>query len=724
MRLRKILSVAVAAALVVMTFAACGNNEESNQTSITSDYSFADNVQNYMDKIDTKYAYNIAKTLAYDDKYFDNELGWRSAGSDAEHACSDYLMDKMTDLGLEDVTKDKVTVDKFQFNDSSLTVSGTKIDLMPASYQCSGTDKDGISAQIVNCGTGFESDYDGKDVKGKIVLVGVDQSNESWIDGYIRQADHEGAAAIVTYSVGGYGQLNDNTVNVQDICCADIIPTVAISRNQAKEIKKAIKNGNDEATLKVDSEFEPGQGTTYNVVGKIKGKSSDQQIIISGHYDKYWYGFQDDSCAIGLVLATAKAMIDSGYQPENDIVFVCHGSEEWGATNTQFDWTMGAWGEITKAHPEWVGKTLALFNCELPAYSDGTGEIGMTCVPEFSKFYKNFVQDSGLAVKAEGIDKIKYKSNDADTMEDGVSYRWAGVPYFINTFQGEKFMANRYHTSYDNKSTWNKATIKTNMNLYGAMAIYVDQMPALELDFTRTCSDLESALNDKYAEAAGADTQAYKDNLADLSTAAKAMDSKISDINEKYQKAVSDGDKDKAAKLREEGKTVNKQTLKCFKYIQKNLISTDTWGLHIKNVGINDNIKTLKTVIKGLDNKKLYAKDEKSGALDAAYNINAGIDYDYYIFSKDVADDMTVQYDPDRWTGKLFWCTDKLVPFVDVGSTTYDLVQKANAEETPDYDAAKKVYQSALDDCFSDLKTYLDDETGSMKELTKMVNAI
>ena len=53
---------------------------------------------------------------------------------------------------------------------------------------------------------------------------------------------------------------------------------------------------------------EPG-GTSYNVVGKIKGKNSEQQIMVGAHYDMYFEGFQDDNIAVGIVLAIAKAML-------------------------------------------------------------------------------------------------------------------------------------------------------------------------------------------------------------------------------------------------------------------------------------------------------------------------------------------------------------------------------------------------------------------------------
>lgn len=295
MNKRKLLCFTAVFMLVLMTFSACGGQEATEEkadanSEVTSTLSMADDVKAYLEKVDTEYTYKLAETLAYDEQYWDNELGWRTSGSDAEHKTADFLAKEMKNIGLTDVEKVPVKVDKFQFNDSKLTIEGTEIDLTPAAYQCSGTDKKGITAEIVDVANGTEADYEGKKVKGKIVLAGVNQWDESWIDGYIEQAHEKGAAALVTYSTGGYGELNDDTANVQDVCCDDLIPTVAISANQAKEIQAAIKDKKNKANLMVDTILEEGKGTSYNVVGKIKGKSSDQQIMIAGHYDKYWYG--------------------------------------------------------------------------------------------------------------------------------------------------------------------------------------------------------------------------------------------------------------------------------------------------------------------------------------------------------------------------------------------------------------------------------------------------
>ena len=302
--------------------------------------SMGNDVSAFVDNIDMDYAYDVTSDLAYNKDLFSNEHGFRNAGSDAEQKTADYLMEMMKDLGLEEVEKIPFTVDKWQFNGATLEMNG--VDKMePVSYASYGTDADGITAEVVDVGDGTAANYEGKDVTGKIVVAGIDQWNNYWINLPLEEANLHGAAAIVTYATGGYSQVSDDAINIQDICTKPSIPCVSVSKNQGEALIKAAEKDGATATLIVDNELLLDEGTSYNVVGKIKGKSDAQQIIMSGHYDMYFNGFQDDCAAIGLILSVAKGMLDSDYKPENDILFVCHGAEEWGASGTEFDWATG-----------------------------------------------------------------------------------------------------------------------------------------------------------------------------------------------------------------------------------------------------------------------------------------------------------------------------------------------------------------------------------------------
>ena len=310
----------------------CGQSQTTTPPSLKEEYDA------FMEAVSPDYAYNIALELTTNPEFFNSELGGRTAGSDAEHAAADYLAGVMEEIGLSNVEKVAAPCDRWQFNGASFTVDGKEYPVY--SYATASTPPEGITAEVVYAGKGTMWDYEDLDVEGKIVLVDVDQRADWWVTYPMLEADFQGAAAILAANVGGFSQVADDALNCQDICGPTSIPTLSIGLADSQELQNKMKEGPVTATLVVDNEVEIDAGTTYNIMGVLKGKSSDHQILVGGHYDVHFWGFQDDNCAVGLVLSMAKAMIDSGYQPENDIVFCLHGAEEWGSSYTQYDWTV------------------------------------------------------------------------------------------------------------------------------------------------------------------------------------------------------------------------------------------------------------------------------------------------------------------------------------------------------------------------------------------------
>ena len=309
--------------------------------------------ESFLNAVSPDYAYDIAYELTTNPDFFNSELGGRTAGSDAEHAAADYLVQTMEEIGLSDVEKVAADCDRWQFNGASFTVDGVSYPVY--SYATASTPAEGITAEVVYVGKGTMWDYEGLDVTGKIVLIDIDQRNDWWITYPMLEAQYQGAAAILAANVGGFSQIADDALNCQDICGPTAIPTLSIGLSDSQEIQEKLAAGPVTATLVVDNEVNVGEGTTYNIMGRIPGKSSDHQILVGGHYDVHFKGFQDDNCAVGLVLAMAKAMIDSGYQPENDLVFCLHGAEEWGSSYTQYRQDGGAlepWPGADRPEPD------------------------------------------------------------------------------------------------------------------------------------------------------------------------------------------------------------------------------------------------------------------------------------------------------------------------------------------------------------------------------------
>lgn len=708
-------------AVLVLSLAGCKSTTASvsSTQSAQNNTFYQDAIDAYVNEIDMGYAYDFTKTLSLDPSLHDNSLGFRTSGSDAEHRTADYLAEEMEAIGLKNVEKIPVTVDKWQYNDASLTIDGTDIDLMPVSYMVNGTDEKGITAEIVDCGTGFAEDYEDKDVKGKIALVGVDQYNESWIGGYIYEAYEHGAKALVTYDLDGYGRYSDDDHQIQDVCAEDVMPAAIITMSEYKQIKKALDEGRNKANLVIDSVMEEGKGTSYDVVGYIPGKSHDQQIIFAGHYDMYFTGFQDDCSAIGTIMSMAKTMIDSGYVPENDIVVVAHGAEEWGATGTEFDWTRGAYELINNVHPEWASKTLALFNFELDAFDDGGDTFMITSVPEYATLVKNLVDEGVLDGAVKDYEKgISAETFDTTTMEDGISYRGAGVPYFLNTTDtcsgstsedGEYTWSQlHYHTESDNTDTYSEKVMKANIAVFGSIAIAIDQLPAMTLDMQATIDDLSESFNEDLAEEAGVSKEDWEKALAVFQKEVDALNAEGKDINERYVKAVSS--KADVEAIKEEGKAYNKKVLELFKYVQDNFVGiVFSSDVVMKHVGYQNNIEYMDEVIDDLKDNKI------SDALDVAYQLNGLCEYNYYLFSPNAAAKIDAHADKAVDNNK-WWGNDKGFYFTNTKEATASLLQK---EDGDDVSEEIKVYEDARAQQLNYYKESLEKEIQAMEKIGK-----
>ena len=265
--------------------------------------------------------------------------------------------------------------------------------------------------------------------------------------------------------------------------------------------------------------------------------------------------------------------------------------------------------------------------------------------------------------------------------------------------------------------------MKSNINWYGALAMYIDKKPALELDTTQVAKDLKANFNEKYAKEAGVDVEKYNKAIATLKEKAKKHNEKIKSVNDKYEEAVSKKDTKKIAKLKKDGQKLNAASLKTFKAVQDKFLKCNDFQIYYGHSGINDNVKYLKGTIKGLENKDLWNDDEKSGALDNAWKINAEHDYGYCIFSRDIIDTVNGKYSPKgQIINQDYWGYQRMIPVINVGKTTHQL-NKLSGQDKPkvDWKGAAKTYKMALQECIKQIKTYSNQEMKDMKIIGDML---
>lgn len=684
---------------------------------VTEDYN------EFLEAVDHEYAYGIAMELATNPKYWSSGIGSRTAGSDAEHAAADYLLAEMKKLGLAETEKAATVVDKWQFNGASLTLEGDNKVMLPHSYATAATPSDGITAELVFVGDGTMYDYAGIDVKGKIVLIDLDQRANWWITYPMLEAEFQGAAAILSANVGGFAQISKDALNSNDICGPTSIPCVSISVNDSDYIKAKLEKGTVKATLKVDNIISEN-GTSYNVVGKIKGKSSDQQIIIGAHYDMYFQGFQDNSCAVGLALAMAKAMKDSGYVPDNDIVFCIHGAEEWGASYTQFDWTIGAWNMINKVHPEWVGKTLAFVNFELPAY-EFADYTSVYSAPEMYSMIDYFVSQYPLSPDPVGCfpSGVKTAGYQTYTYSDDFSYYVAGVPSTVNGFLLQEdmetvfpFYVERYHSNFDVPATYDKDVMEFNIKFYGALVSYIDKTPALYLDYTSQYDRLLAALDEELCTAAGGDASAYQAALLELKVSAESAKQELLDLNSSFNDAVISGAApEKIDSLKAEAKILNAKNLKAFKYAQDELLGVMYEKPIVPHEAPQENIRLMQEII-----SCLKAGDVVTAADEYAWQVNNILEWYSMYFSPEVIDQQNDMFWGKGNQDNLYWGTGKNFAPANVEEATRALMDKYEVVNG-DFSAEIAIYEKAIQDQQVIYKNLVTKETSSIKKLAEML---
>ena len=226
--------------------------------------------QQFMSKVDENYAYDFAKGL---EQFKTNEkLGYRTAGSEAELQTGEHIEKEMKSLGLQEVTKDEITVDSWTFEKADLsfkTISGEEKLAVLGGYQTNFNTNGKKSYEVVYANRGTADDLEKLDVKGKLVLIDINQREEWWINYPTYQAHLKGAAAVIAVQNGGYGEVDESALNAQDICGPEDAPAFSMSQKDAKELKKALKKNNNKLTVDFDAKSTVKMNQRYAYLRKV-----------------------------------------------------------------------------------------------------------------------------------------------------------------------------------------------------------------------------------------------------------------------------------------------------------------------------------------------------------------------------------------------------------------------------------------------------------------------
>lgn len=674
---KKIISI-IFALVLTLGLTACGK----------SDYS--ESFTAFDEAIDTEYGKEIIENISsFGD---DPATGNRSAGSPAEKQTHDYLKSEMEKIGLKNVTSEEITVDTWVFKGANLTFTNAdgkeqKIDL--GSYQTT-LQADNEELELVYVGEGTAADYEGIDVTGKLVLLDVDQNENWWINYPAYQAKAKGAKAIVAMSE--YPEKGSDRIGVQDVCGPSDAPALAISQKDSKALQKAIKAGNGESvtvTLNADSTVS-ADGISHNLWGEIPGKT-DETIFMFAHMDGYFHSTYDDAQGVAVSMSIAKAIIDSGYEPDKTIRVCMHAAEEWGVSGSEYDWSTGAYEEIMTNHPEWTEGAFAIVNNDGGYAVEGETFAGTRSAVEL----KDFVADS---IGEFGDDTVYEWSFDKTSVytED---FQWAreGIPAIVaGSGEGTKYDDMGYHSTYDSwdAQPLNEDGFRDIIRAFGKITLDLDALDVRPMSFTARLQDFEDSLADK---------EQFASLLEDGYTAAAALEEKM--------KTVEDSDK------KSDAVALNAQTQEIYKTLQDSLLGLDFGPEAINRHELyQNNIENIDKTIAALEKGNVQeAYDEYLWAIDWAW-------YDMF-FDQETCDYMENQLFENRagtWGDGLI-----KYPHCDIDDVVISLGEKYDAEnpdvssEIEQLKALRDVQQQYLDETYAEEKAGLEQAIKLMNDYAK-----
>ena len=325
-------------------------------------------------------------------------LGFRWAGTSAERAVGDRVASEMRAMGLSNVRLEPVPVDVFEFEEASLTVAGRR---MTASTIAGvpPTPPDGVTAPIVYVKGGTSADFDAAgDVSGKLVLVDMKMSSW-WFCLPAFEAGHRKAAGVVctfTPDDPKYYSVDDRALGSFDgQYDLGAPPWIYIARREGDWLKSRLEAGPVTATLYLKEKVTLARdgGVAYNVVGELTGSRGDgQMVLMAAHQDAHFRAGADDTAALVNMLTIAKSMQASDYRPKRTVVFLATVGEEFGYTDSYYEWIVGAWWAATRAHADWAGRVRAMINLESMAVKGAP--LGLRSNPELKPWLERLASRS------------------------------------------------------------------------------------------------------------------------------------------------------------------------------------------------------------------------------------------------------------------------------------------------------------------------------------------
>ncbi len=213
--------------------------------------------------------------------------------------------------------------------DASLTIMGDSLPLLQfisnrnmLAINSASTPEAGEAAGLIYVGKGTKKDFEGRDVKGKIVF------GETGIGSLYSNAIKNGAIGVLAYSIPAYNQPEKyiNSIQFQGISYQDTAKQkwgILVSYAAREKLKAALAKGPVQVNVKVVSKIYTSEELT--IVANARGVSKPgERFVFSAHVQEP--GANDNATGVGtlaeMARVTASLIRENKFSPQRTITFL------------------------------------------------------------------------------------------------------------------------------------------------------------------------------------------------------------------------------------------------------------------------------------------------------------------------------------------------------------------------------------------------------------------
>ncbi len=428
--------------------------------------------------IDQDYLRRVISTLT---AIGSSPLGFRNAGTPEDRAVADFVSTEMRAIGLTDVAQEPVEVDAWRFLGGSVRVHlpGDKSGTMTYQAVSFGgmppSPHGGITGTVVDIADGRRRVLDRGDLQGAVVLLDWRRSaihpsavalelGRRGVAGIILNCPAEGPWYQTANALGGF----------DSHWPAGAPSMVLVSKEDAAALREAMASGRTRATITLDAEVKPSS-EGYNVVGYLPG-TLPGPIVVGAHHDAWFRGAFDNTSGVAVMLVLAKALVASGQSPRHTVCFSSRTAEEYGITESLFDWCIGAWEQVETTHPQW--------SAESPFHLcvEASGHTGLRSVIEAPVELAAWARRVGRVAAAQGWAPTGWRVAPPVAGTEQWPFLLAGVPGVACYAWEKSFGRTDYHTQFDTIELLDFDILAAQTRLYALLLLSADSDPDGILD--------------------------------------------------------------------------------------------------------------------------------------------------------------------------------------------------------------------------------------------------